>query len=93
MCKIGKFGSSEDWFKAGLRKLVGNGHYTLFWHDPWTRQMNLETQFERLFSISECKDFSIADMGTWSDGSRTWKFTWRRNLFIWEEGLLEELMA
>lgn len=43
------FGDSEDRFKDGLRKLVGNGCDSSFWHDTWAGQFNLAAQFERLF--------------------------------------------
>jgi hypothetical protein len=31
-------------------------------------------------------------MGTWVDGEWVWDLKWRRNLFVWEADLLDDLM-
>ncbi|PNY11176.1 hypothetical protein L195_g007779 [Trifolium pratense] len=32
-------------------------------------------------------------MGEWIENEWRWSFDWRRRLFVWEEGLFEELLA
>lgn len=86
------FGDFEDWFKDGLRKLVGDGCETSFWRDTWAGQVTLATHFERLFQISNSKNHTIAEMGSWCNGNWSWNFSWRRTLFVWEENLLLELL-
>lgn len=90
--KSRSFGDSEDWFKDGLRKVVGDGCETSFWHDIWAGQVTLATHFERMFQISNFKNHTIAEMGSWCNGSWSWNFNWRRSLFVWEENLVLELL-
>ena len=41
--------------------------------------------------ISTQQSDFIEDMGSWDDGRWSWKFTWRRNFFVWEKELVESL--
>lgn len=53
----------------------------------------LSMAFPRLFSLSNQQDRSTGQIVSWVGGSLGWDLTWRRSLFVWEEGLLEELLS
>lgn len=75
----------------GVRKVVGNGEGTRFWKDKWVGDEPLYSRFGRLFSIASDKNVTIHEKGVWVDGRWNWKWTWRRNLYSWEQLLLEDL--
>ncbi|KAK7256851.1 hypothetical protein RIF29_30388 [Crotalaria pallida] len=53
----------------------------------------LNMVYPRLFSIFINKDISVAEVrSSTADQGWIWSFTWRRNLFIWEEELLSSLL-
>ncbi|CAJ2635808.1 unnamed protein product [Trifolium pratense] len=76
-----------------VRKKLGNGHNTSFWHDKWIGVIPLKNVYPRLFSVSVDKDSSVAESGRLDlDGDRwIWHWCWRRQLFNWEEALADEL--
>ncbi|GAU35104.1 hypothetical protein TSUD_162080 [Trifolium subterraneum] len=84
-----KMSSDEGWFEGNLRKLVGDGKNTNFWLDPWVDGDNLRSQFNRLFDIFLDRDKSVADMISDMNGEKKILWSWRRNLFCWEEELVE----
>jgi hypothetical protein len=47
--------------------------------------------FSRLFSLVWNEEEKIAECGVWVGDWWAWKFNWRRNLFLWEEELVEQL--
>jgi hypothetical protein len=47
--------------------------------------------FPRLFSLSNQKEGSVLDIAVVGGDSLEWNFSWRRNLFQWEEVLVVEL--
>jgi hypothetical protein len=47
--------------------------------------------FPRLFSLSNHKDGKVNDFYELLDGSWNWSFSWRRELFQWEEDLVTQL--
>jgi hypothetical protein len=70
---------------------LGDGAQTSFWTDSWLGSVPLCEKFPRLFSISLQKKASVANL--WSpNADHGWNFVWRRNLFVWETTLLEELL-
>lgn len=75
-----------------FNKKVGNGSGTLFWTEPWVGTTSVATSFSRLFSISSQKEASVDQMGTWIRDQWSWNFLWRKELFVWENGLLAALM-
>ncbi|MCH83014.1 LINE-1 reverse transcriptase like [Trifolium medium] len=81
--------SGKGWFEENLRKVVGNGINTNFWSDPWVDGEKLRDQFNRLYDISLDKDKTVAKMLTEVDGERKILWSWRRNLFSWEEELVD----
>ena len=71
--------------EEGMILSVGNGNSIFFWHDKWCDQGPLKGAFPRLFSISTQRNYFIAHMGSWHEGSWAWNLTWRRNLYDWEQ--------
>ena len=85
-------GIEFNWFKDGVTRKVGNGRSTSFWLYICVGNSPLCVGFPHLFSISNQKEAMVGDMWRSSDGVHDWLFSWRRRLFIWEEGLLNDLM-
>ncbi|GAU51692.1 hypothetical protein TSUD_415060 [Trifolium subterraneum] len=79
----------RDWLEENLAKVVGNGRNTLFWRDPWVGGESLYKLFDRLYDISLDKDSLVSDMLIVEEGVRRIKWRWRRNLFQWENELVE----
>jgi hypothetical protein len=55
----------------------------------WLGDVPLEVAFPRLFSLSNYKDHMVRDLWGTDD---SWSFSWRRNLFRWEEDLVASLL-
>jgi hypothetical protein len=72
-----------------LIRKVGNGSSTSFWNVKWIGDVPLGVAFPRLLSLSNNKDNKVSDF-VGEDGS--WSFSWRRNLFRWEEDLVSNLI-
>ncbi|GAU35611.1 hypothetical protein TSUD_30280 [Trifolium subterraneum] len=51
----------------------------------------LSVVFPQLFSLSNHKDGKVNDFYELLDGSWNWSFSWRRELFQWEEDLVTQL--
>jgi len=49
-------------------------------------------QFPKLFAISNHKEVSVLGIWVLSNGFRDLALFWRRNLFVWEERVLENLL-
>jgi len=49
-------------------------------------------KFPRLFSISLDTGRTLSQLGVWSNNSRSWELSWRRNLFVWESSLIDLLL-
>jgi hypothetical protein len=49
--------------------------------------------YPRLFSISCQKEALVGDVWEVNEVGGAWEFLWRRNLFLWEGGLLENLFG
>lgn len=43
------------------------------------------------FTISDQQEEVIVKMGSWRDGSWRWEVKWRRNPFVWETKLIQQL--
>jgi hypothetical protein len=80
------------WFNNVAIKVIGNGGTIRFWKDVWVTNQSLQTTFPRLFSMSTQQDEFISDMGSWRDGVWRWNLLWQRNFFVWEEGLVQQLL-
>lgn len=64
--------------KHGLRKSVGDGSNTFFWHETWAHNLPLKTLFPRLFRLSSLPNGRVNDMGCWDNGSWCWNPPWAR---------------
>ncbi|XP_071719048.1 uncharacterized protein [Rutidosis leptorrhynchoides] len=57
-----------------LKRLVGNGCDTNFWHDVWVGDTPLAIKFNRLYHLASNQNCSVSDL--WNGSSWTW--SWRR---------------
>ena len=73
-------------------KKVGCGNLTKFWCDLWIGDSTLKSRYARLFSISTQKEDLVAQMGYWQNHRWYWRFNWRRNLFSWEQNMIQDLL-
>jgi hypothetical protein len=82
-----------NWFNTEVVRKVGNGENTRFWLDHWVGNEALCLTYPRLFLISSQKDATGREV--WMDGVEggSWNLLWRRNLFVWEEGLFQSLLG
>ncbi|GKV12444.1 hypothetical protein SLEP1_g23583 [Rubroshorea leprosula] len=83
--------SNNGWLKDGCVRTIGDGKETLFWQDVWIEGVSLKERFPRLFSLATNKSDSIAEVKGDSERVGEWQWSWRRNLFVWEHNLLQEL--
>ncbi|GAU51172.1 hypothetical protein TSUD_412070 [Trifolium subterraneum] len=83
----------RGWFAESVERRVGNGADTLFWSDPWLEGVPLCVRFRRLFDLAVNQSISVADMWElgWGEGGAGWQ--WRRQLWVWEEEMLEECLG
>lgn len=72
---------------------MGNGETTSFWKVAWRGEEPFMVKFHRLFSISNNKEASIQEMWTPNASEGRWNFSWRCQLFVWENNLLIELLG
>ncbi|XP_024630832.1 uncharacterized protein [Medicago truncatula] len=82
----------SGWFEDQVRR-VDDGADTSFWSDRWLGEVPLCVRLSRLFELTENKTMYVADL--LSVDSERWGevWRWRRRLWQWEEGLLEECRA
>jgi hypothetical protein len=90
ICGIGS-NLGNDWLSSEIIRKMGNGANTKFWKDCWLGPIPLCAKFPCLFSISLQKEETIANLLS-PNVAEGWNFSWRRRLFVWETGLLEELL-
>lgn len=85
----------KEIISKGIRKNIGNGSQTRFWHEPWLAPSPLKKEFPRLFSISIDPNASVAAHGFWEEMNWIWTFSWKRALRPqdWvEKARLEEML-
>ncbi|KAL6508843.1 hypothetical protein OROHE_021402 [Orobanche hederae] len=80
-----------DWFFKNLKRSVGNGGNTSFWHARWCGEQPLKLRFPRLFTLSAAKEGLIGEMGRWENGGWNCDFNWRRMLNDRERGWVENM--
>ena len=82
-----------SWFDDGIRRVVGDGSHTLFWHDNWVGEITLRNTFPRLFDLVMNQESLVDEMSRigWVDGGGAW--VWRRRLLVWEEESVRECSA
>jgi len=79
-----------NWFEDDIRRVVGDGHNTLFWFDNWVGDMPLRFKFPRLFDLAVNKECLVEEMARlgWTIEGMAW--VWRRRLLAWEEDSVRE---
>ncbi|GAU49886.1 hypothetical protein TSUD_408250 [Trifolium subterraneum] len=53
----------------------------------------LRVQYLRLFQASQLRNSKVQEMGEWENGQWVWDLVWRRELFVWEVALFEDLLG
>lgn len=64
----------------GIRKTIGNGTSSVFWHDIWLGQAPLKSQFPRLFRIALDNMAAVSSYALWDGLDWAWSFSWARPL-------------
>jgi hypothetical protein len=82
-----------NWFNREVVRKVRNGISTKFWNDPWVGSIPLRDAFPRLYSLSSQKEAVVSDLWGMLEGGGEWRLVWRRDLFVWELGLVEDLLS
>ncbi|XP_057248291.1 uncharacterized protein LOC130590248 [Beta vulgaris subsp. vulgaris] len=62
--------------KKGIRKQLGDGHETLFWHDQWIQETPLKQAFPRLFRKALHPLASVASMRAGTNLEEGWEIPW-----------------
>jgi len=90
MIRDGICEGGEGWFGACVRRKVGDGAETDFWHDCWCGNVPLCEHFSRLYDLAIYKAITVRTMFLLGVdvGEEAWQ--WRRRLWAWEEELVEE---
>jgi hypothetical protein len=73
ICSIGS-NLGINWFSHNTYKKLGNGRLTSFWWDTWVGALPLKDRFPRLFSISNQKHASVAEVRNPDAGVVVWTF-------------------
>jgi hypothetical protein len=89
---LGRIDVGSGWFAQAVSKRIGNGNSTRFWKEVWLGELSLESRFLRLFGISTQQEALVGDMGGWEGEVWEWRLAWRRNFFVWEEALYDDLL-
>lgn len=76
-----------------VRKGVGDGSSTLFWHDLWVGDSTLKALYPRLCLLTLNPNSTVATMGFWDGLIWTWTMTWRRDLRSRDLDELDSLMG
>ena len=76
-----------------VRKGVGDGSSTLFWHDLWVGDSTLKALFPRLFLLAHNPNSTVATMGFWDGLKWTWTIIWRRDMRSRDLADLDSLMG
>lgn len=63
-----------------------------FWHKIWWNESFVRSSFPRLFAVAADPNALVSSCGSWLGVAWVWAILWRRQLFTWEEELLEELL-
>lgn len=66
----------------GIRKSIGDGKKTLFWHDPWLDSKPLKKMFPRLFLLAINQNSYVESQGFWEGYNWIWNFEWKRSLRV-----------
>lgn len=79
------------WFNREVVRKVGVGMGNLFGKDAWVSSVPLMVTFRRLFSIANTQEVKVGELWKSSVAGGMWRFSWRRELFVWEVNMLNTL--
>ncbi|PNX90391.1 pantothenate synthetase [Trifolium pratense] len=82
---------AKNWLAESLVRRLGNGNSTFFWSYLWIGEAPLSVVFPQLFSLSNQQNSFINEFCELIGERWVWSFSWRRNLFRWEEYLVAQL--
>ena len=85
-------GVGVNWFSSRVEQKVVNGRGASFWNDRWIGEQSLAITFPQLFSLSLQKDAKVGDLWHLHNGVVSWNFNWRRDTFLWENNLMDNLL-
>lgn len=74
-----------EFFVSKYQIKVGNGNRVAFWHDKWLLNIQLKSEFPRLFMLSVDKEGTLSTFMQMRDSSGDWKLVFRRSLLAWGE--------
>jgi len=83
-------GGGNGWFDGCVVRRVGDGAYTLFWHDRWCGDVPFRARFSMLYDLALNKSIIVKDMFDFGWGVRGEAWQWRKGLWVWEEELFEK---
>ena len=85
-------GDGEGRFASCVRRRVGDGANTNFWHDCWCGVVPFREHFRRLYDLAVNKTITARNMFLlgWEEGGEAWQ--WGSRLWAWEDELVEECM-
>ena len=83
---------TSSWLRTKVRKKIGNGESTLFWHDIWVGDQPLKNKCPRLFLLSPFPNATISSFGLWDGLGWQWCWTWRRTLRPRDETEFRDMM-
>ena len=63
-----------------IRKNIGDGSNTMFWHDIWVGEHPIKEVCPRLFLLSLSPNALVSSCGFWDGHTWQWSLHWRRNL-------------
>ncbi|XP_057449199.1 uncharacterized protein LOC130740564 [Lotus japonicus] len=81
-----------QWIEGGLCRKIGEGNEVNFWHVNWLSSGILKEKFWRLFNLSVQQNYTVKEMGRWSNGSWIWELLWQRPFLHREVDMMDELM-
>lgn len=81
-----------NWFTNKVMRKVSNGRGTSFWKDRWIGDQPLAFTFPRIFSLSTQKEAKVRDLWDLHNGEASWNLSWRREPFLYENNLIENLL-
>ena len=90
LSKVCDEGTKVGWFQ-GVGWKIGVGDKARFWEDAWVDSNNPKTMFPRLYIIYLDQGKKVGEVGVWEESGWCWRLRWRRERFVWESVLVQEL--